>query len=95
MTNQQLPHLPESGPMFTDEQRDALGREFDRQFPIQPIPAGRTGVHYVPVKQSRDRAQYVRNQKGHSLTLHLFLGVFVLWIPAIYFTVSPNHYWHI
>lgn len=46
------------------------------------------------VKQSRDRAQYVRQQQGHSLIKHLLLGVFVLWIPAIYYTFSPNHYWH-
>lgn len=47
------------------------------------------------VRTSRDGAQYTRQQQGHSLTLHLTLGAFVLWIPAIYFTVSPNHYWHI
>ena len=55
----------------------------------QPVPTVQ-----VDVRQSRDRAQYVRQQKGHSLTLHLLLGGFVLWIPAIYFTCSPNHYWH-
>jgi|GEM_PF-3141522 len=37
---------------------------------------------------------YVRVQKGHSLTKHLLFGIFVLWIPAIYYTISPNHYWH-
>lgn len=47
-----------------------------------------------PVKQSRDRAQYVRQQKGHSLTLHLLLGAFVLWINVLYISFSPNHYWH-
>lgn len=47
------------------------------------------------VRQSRDKAQYVRQQKGHSLILHWFvLGVFTLWILPIYYTVSPNHYWH-
>lgn len=47
------------------------------------------------VKQSRDLAQYVRNQKGHSLILNLLLiGPLTLWITTIYYTVSPNHYWH-
>lgn len=46
-------------------------------------------------RKARDRAVYTRQQKGHSLTLHILLGAFVLWIPAIYYTVSPNHYWHI
>lgn len=37
---------------------------------------------------------YTRQQKGHSLILHLLLGMFVLWINVIYISVSPNHYWH-
>jgi hypothetical protein len=67
--------------------------------PAQPVPAQ---VHVnverprkeKPVKQSRDRAQYVRQQKGHSLMLHILFGALVLWIPAIYYSCSPNHYWH-
>lgn len=46
------------------------------------------------VRQGRDKAVYTRQQKGHSLTKHLLLGVFVLWIPTIYYSISPNHYWH-
>ena len=46
------------------------------------------------VRQSRDRAQYVRQQKGHSVIKHALFGGFVLWIPTIYYTFSPNHYWH-
>lgn len=61
-----------------------------QQQPAQPTPAQPA----PPVKQARDKAQYVRQQKGHSLTAHLLLGAFVLWIPAIYYTFSPNHYWH-
>ena len=48
------------------------------------------------VKQSRDRAQYVRQQKGHSWILHwVVLGIFTCFIVPIYYSVSPNHYWHI
>ena len=46
------------------------------------------------IKQSRDKAQYTRQQTGHSLTKHLLLGWVLLWIPAIYYSFSPNHYWH-
>jgi hypothetical protein len=39
---------------------------------------------------------YVRQQNGHSLTLWIILSLFfvfpVIWL--IYFSVSPNHYWH-
>uniref|UniRef100_A0AAU6R5E0 Membrane protein n=1 Tax=Micrococcus phage Kurnik TaxID=3092208 RepID=A0AAU6R5E0_9CAUD len=49
-----------------------------------------------PVRQARDRAQYVRQQKGHSWLLHwVLLGALTLWILPIYYTVSPNHYWHL
>lgn len=41
-----------------------------------------------------DKAQYVRQQKGHSLILHLLLGGLALYIPTIYFAVSKNHYFH-
>jgi hypothetical protein len=40
-------------------------------------------------------ANVVRVQKGHSLVAHLLLGWVFLWIPAIYYTLSPNHYWHL
>lgn len=47
------------------------------------------------VRQSRDRAQYVRQQKGHSLILNLLLvGPLTLYITTVYYSVSPNHYWH-
>lgn len=47
------------------------------------------------IRQARDGAVYNRNQTGHSLILNLLLiGPLTLWITTIYFTVSPNHYWH-
>lgn len=41
------------------------------------------------------QVQYVRQQKGHSLTLHImliFVGVGMFTVP--YYSLSPNHYWH-
>ena len=53
----------------------------------------------VPVqpngRQSMDRAQYVRTQHGHSLVAHIFLGWILLYIPTIYYAISPNHYFHL
>lgn len=43
---------------------------------------------------NQPKANYTREQKGHSIVKWIFFGVFVLWIPAIYYTFSPNHYWH-
>lgn len=37
---------------------------------------------------------YTREQKGHSLTLHLLFGAPLLWIHTLYFAFSPRHYFH-
>lgn len=52
------------------------------------------GVAMSETLQGRDRANYVRQQKGHSLILHLLFGGLLLYIPTIYFAVSKNHYFH-
>lgn len=45
--------------------------------------------------KAKDGAQYVRQQKGHSLILHIFLCfVLVGFFTIPYYTVSKNHYWH-
>lgn len=44
--------------------------------------------------KGRDKAVYVRQQKGHSLTKWILFGWAVLYIPAIYYTFSKDHYWH-
>lgn len=45
--------------------------------------------------KGKDGASYIRQQKGHSVLFHIFFGWMALWIPAIYFTVSKDHYWHL
>ncbi len=45
-------------------------------------------------KQGQDGSNYVRNQKGHSLILHLLFGGLIAWVNVLYISVSPNHYWH-
>lgn len=48
-------------------------------------------------KQARDGATYTRQQKGHSVTAHVFLNLFTggLALPwTIYYAVSPNHFYH-
>lgn len=45
--------------------------------------------------QGRDGAQYIRQQKGHSLIKHIllcFIGIGIFTIP--YISLSKNHYWH-
>lgn len=62
-----------------------------------PVP-NQSPHHAGPISSANLDVQrkvvYNRQQKGHSLTKHLLLGVFVLFIPTIYYAVSPNHYFH-
>ena len=49
-----------------------------------------------PARVAADRAVYVRQQRGHSWLLHwLVLGIFSLFVVPIYYSVSPNHFWHL
>lgn len=44
----------------------------------------------------RKNVTYVRVQKGHSLLLWIllsFTGIGLIFL--IYYTLSPNHYWHL
>ncbi len=72
------------------------GQSVEIQLP-QLVQANAHLANAAPqVKQARDRAQYVRQQRGHSwIVWWLILGPITLWIPAVYYSVSPNHYWHI
>jgi hypothetical protein len=65
------------------------------QNPPQPTPVA--VVSQPKGRQANNmNVSYVRQQKGHSFLLHWFvLGYFTLWIVPIYYSVSPNHYWHI
>ncbi len=47
-------------------------------------------------KDVKDSVIYNRQQQGHSIVMHALLccvGVGFFTIP--YYTVSPNHYWHL
>lgn len=58
-----------------------------------------TGISYV--KDSKKRTSKKSNKtisndkQGHSIILHFLFGGFLLWIPAIYYSFSEKHYWHI
>lgn len=42
----------------------------------------------------RREAIYTRQQKGHSIIKAICLDWVTLYIRSIYWTISPNHYWH-
>lgn len=49
----------------------------------------------APQAKGKDGVVYTRQQKGHSLTIWIILSMMLIGIPGlIYYTKSPNHYWH-
>lgn len=51
---------------------------------------------YFMAEQAKDGAKYVRQQKGHSALLAIFIiGPLTAFILPIYWLVSPNHYYHL
>jgi hypothetical protein len=93
-------HYQPQGSYYTPQQYPGHYPPQGSYYPPQQYPG-----HYPPqyaaplvqpnVMQARDRAQYTRPQTGHSILMHLLFGWLLLWIPAIYYTISPNHYWHL
>lgn len=64
--------------------------------PQQPIQVTVAAPVQTDLRKARDKSIYNRQQKGHSLVLNLLLiGPLTLFITTIYYSVSPNHYWHI
>lgn len=57
-----------------------------------------SGVNYGPMQNGMpgQNAHYVREQKGHSIVKHALLCLFLVGFFTIpYYTLSPNHYWHL
>ena len=47
-------------------------------------------------KTAMDGANYTRVQKGHSIVIHILLcGIGIGFITIPYYSLSPNHYWHL
>lgn len=63
---------------------------------FQPAPAAThtTGPATAASLNVKREVSYVREQKGHSIIIHLLISPLLLFINLIYITASPNHYWH-
>jgi len=85
------------GVAATDMYWDGNGWQESMIRPQTPPPTRRSsrGPMTNSALDVKREVVYTRQQKGHSLTLHLLLGIVVLWVNVIYISVSPNHHWHI
>jgi hypothetical protein len=65
--------------------------------PAQPAPQEKTksrGPMTASQVNVRRESIYTRQQTGHSLTAFILIDWITLYIRTIYYSVSPNHYWH-
>lgn len=45
---------------------------------------------------TKEKPNYVRQQQGHSLVLHILLcGLVIGFFTIPYYSISKNHYWHL
>lgn len=94
MTNYFEPRKPEEGGVKRLSEEEAKAYPALTARDVTDILNARDAE--TKIRQSKDRAQYVRQQKGHSWLLHwCVLGIFTVFIVPIYYTFSPNHYWHL
>jgi hypothetical protein len=73
------------------------GKQWTEHYQSAPAPAQQvnpTGPMTSAGMNVNREVIYNRPQKGHSIILHLLFGGLLLWIPTIYYAVSPNHYYH-
>lgn len=66
----------------------------DQYAPVAQQPQHTAGPMTAQQLNVKREVSYVRQQKGHSIILHLLISPFLLFINLIYITASPNHYWH-
>ena len=67
-----------------------------QQPPVQQ-PNIHISLNQQPMMQpGTQQPTYVRAQQGHSIIKHLMLCMCVVGLITIpYYTISPNHYWHL
>lgn len=66
-----------------------------QQYAPQP-PAPTASKRESKRTANRMQVSYTREQKGHSLTWWILLSFCIVGIPGlIYYSASPNHYWHV
>jgi uncharacterized protein DUF2510 len=69
-------------------------RFWDGQRWTQHVAPPAPQVYQQPYPVVVGHPNYVRMQHGHSIIAHVFLGWLLLYIPTIYYAISPNHYFH-
>lgn len=74
------------------------GAQWTEHFAPVVQPVAQPAHHQGPMTHRdltvRRDVIYNREQKGHSIILHVLFGGVLLWIHTIYYAVSPNHYFH-
>jgi hypothetical protein len=103
MSNQIPPYHRRDGgwPGEPELARELDTVQVDKFVAPEPVPAvdprmaaARQAATDYDNRRKPSATVYTREQKGHSLILHLLFGWALLYIPTIYVAVSPRHFWH-
>ena len=69
--------------------KNVINKNADKTYSLNTSFINKVGREYQEAEAKR------LAPKGHSILLHLLFGWILYYIPAIYYTFSKKHYWHI
>lgn len=80
--------------------KNVINKNEDKTYSLNTDFINKVGYEYQKMEAARLRKEEglrVANlmPKGHSIILHILFGWIVMYIPAIYYTFSKKHYWHV
>lgn len=73
--------------------KNIINKNEDKTYSLNNSFINQVGKEYQ--KAEANRLTVLNAPKGHSVILHALFGWIALYIPAIYYTFSKKHYWHI
>lgn len=69
--------------------KNVINKNADKTYSLNTSFINKIGREY----QEREASRLA--PKGHSIILHLLFGWILFYLPAVYYTLSKKHYWHI
>lgn len=73
--------------------KNVINKNTDKTYSLNTSFINKVGHEYQEAEVEAETKRLA--PKGHSILFHLFFGWILFYIPAIYYTFSKKHYWHI
>lgn len=80
--------------------KNVINKNENKTYFLNEAFINKVGYEYQKIEAARLREEEALRvaklmPKGHSIILHILFGWMLMYIPAIYYTFSKKHYWHI